>query len=112
MKKFKSLSILLIMVMTACIALSGCGGSSGGEGASSDSAKITIVQQYGMAYAPFQIMEQQQLVEKAYEEATGKTVEVEYAQLVGLRKAFQDSKFNQFLNDGLRAFGTLPEVVQ
>jgi len=81
MKKFKSLSIMMIMIMTACLALSGCGGSSGGEEASSDSAKITIVQQYGMAYAPFQIMEQQQLVEKAYEEATGKTVEVEYAQL-------------------------------
>lgn len=72
-----------VMVIGAALALTACGGgnetSGGAEG--SDTAKITIVQQYGMAYAPFQIMEDQGLIEKAYEEATGKTVEVEYVQL-------------------------------
>ena len=69
MKKFRAISIMLIMIMAATMMLSGCGGSSDSSAsddssASAEAAKITIVQQYGMAYAPFQIMEQQQLVER------------------------------------------------
>lgn len=61
--------------------LSGCGGSDS-ETAEGDSTKtLNVMQQYGMAYVPFQVMEQQGLIEKAYEEATGDTVEVNYSVL-------------------------------
>ncbi len=76
----KRVLIMMLAVVTAlgmCVSMTGCGGDEGKGG----TAKITIVQQYGMAYAPFQIMEKKGLVETAYEEATGETVEVEYAQL-------------------------------
>ncbi len=79
----KRILIMAVTVITAlgmCFSLSGCGGSDenadGGE-----ATTITIVQQYGMAYAPFQVMEKQQLVEKAYEKATGEKVKVNYTTL-------------------------------
>lgn len=70
----------LMLVGGAALIFTGCSGENG-SGASEGTSKITVVQQYGMAYAPFQIMEEQKLIEKAYEAATGRTVEVEYAQL-------------------------------
>ena len=76
----KRILIMALAVLTAlgmCASMTGCGEEEGDGGTS----KLKIVQQFGMAYAPFQVMEQQGLVEAAYEEATGKTVEVEYIQL-------------------------------
>ena len=50
--------------------LSACGGSSSESGSDS----VTIAYQYGMAYAPFEVMKEQGLVEKYYDGA-----EVEYS---------------------------------
>lgn len=64
MKKIKrSLAILLVIVMA--MALTACGG---GNETSEDGAKtLTIAHQYGMAYAPLEIMKQQELIEKHYD---------------------------------------------
>ena len=51
--------------------LSSCGGSGDESG-----VKLKIVQQYGMAYAPFKIMQEKQLIEKYYD-----GVEVEWSVL-------------------------------
>ena len=75
----KKLLIMVLTVITAlgmCFSLSGCGGSDS-ETADGDSAKtLNVMQQYGMAYVPFQVMEQQGLIEKAYEEATGNNADI------------------------------------
>ena len=80
----KKLLIMVLTVITAmgmCFSLSGCGGGDN-EAAEGDGAKtLNVMQQYGLAYAPFQVMEEQGLIEKAYEEATGNTVEVNYSVL-------------------------------
>ena len=60
MKKIrKALALLLAAVMIA--GLSSCGGSDDESG-----TKLKIVQQYGMAYAPFKIMQEKKLIEKYY----------------------------------------------
>lgn len=76
--KFRIFVLTVIAVMVMSFSLTGCGGSSSDQG---ETAEITIVQQYGMAYAPFKVMEEKQLVEKAYKEATGKDVTVNYTVL-------------------------------
>ena len=49
-----------------CFAFTGCGGGSStadnGEG-----VEITVVQQYGMAYAPLKVMEKKGLIEENYD---------------------------------------------
>ena len=65
----KALALLLAAVMIA--GLSSCGGSGDESG-----TKLKIVQQYGMAYAPFKIMQEKQLIEKYYD-----GVEVEWSVL-------------------------------
>lgn len=70
------ISALFLLVLSISLLATGCGGSEGGE---SDVTKITIVQQYGMAYAPFKVMEEQSLVESNYK-GEG-TLEVEYSVL-------------------------------
>ena len=63
MKKIrKALALLLAAVMIA--GLSSCGGSDDESG-----TKLKIVQQYGMAYAPFKIMQEKKLIEKYYDGA-------------------------------------------
>lgn len=42
---------------------------------------VNIAFQYGQAYAPLTIAKEQKLIEQAYEEATGKTVEVTWTQM-------------------------------
>ena len=70
MKKIrKALALLLAAVMIA--GLSSCGGSDDESG-----TKLKIVQQYGMAYAPFKIMQEKQLIEKYYD-----GVEIEWSVL-------------------------------
>ena len=61
----KRLLIAVIAAVTAfgiCFSMTGCGGSSD----SGDAAKLTIVQQYGMAYAPLKIIQEKGLIEKNY----------------------------------------------
>ena len=70
MKKVrKALALILAAVMIA--GLSSCGGSGEESG-----TKLKIVQQYGMAYAPFKVMQEKQLIEKYYD-----GVEVEWSVL-------------------------------
>ena len=42
---------------------------------------VNLAFQYGLAYAPLTIAKEQKLIEQAYEEATGKTVEVTWTQM-------------------------------
>lgn len=65
----------LVTLAAMSFSLSGCGSDESADSAKAE--KITVVQQYGMAYAPFQIMEEQNLIEKNYDG----DVEVEYTQL-------------------------------
>ena len=64
MKKSKKLIALgLTVVMAAGLAtgLTGCGGEETGA------TEVSIVEQYGMAYAPLKVMKEQGLIEKHYE---------------------------------------------
>lgn len=62
MKKIMAVLLMTIMIFS----LSGCGGSSEkGDG----EATLTIAHQYGMAYAPMQVMKELNLIEKHYEGA-------------------------------------------
>ena len=54
------------------VSLSACGGGDSSEGGE----QITVAHQYGMAYAPFEVMKEQKLIEKYYD-----GVEVEWATL-------------------------------
>ncbi len=63
----KKVMVMVVAMITAfgmCMAMTGCGDSSSGDG---DVAKITVVQQYGMAYAPLKVIEQKGLIEENYD---------------------------------------------
>lgn len=80
----KRIFIMVVTVITAmgmCFAMTGCGGSEGSGEAADGTKTLNIMQQYGLAYAPFQVMEEQGLVEQAYKEATGEELEVNYSVL-------------------------------
>lgn len=66
----------VVTVLAMSFSLAGCGGSEE-NGSDGEAKKITVVQQYGMAYAPFQVMEAQDLIEKNYDG----DLEVEFTQL-------------------------------
>ena len=86
----KKLFIMIVTVVTAlsmCFAMTGCGSSDSSDSSSGDTAKLTVVQQYGMAYAPLKVMEKQKLIEKNYDG----DVEVNYQTLnsgVAINDAF------------------------
>lgn len=65
-KKIAAAAIAAVMAMS----LAACGGGD------SDDNTLTIAHQYGMAYAPFEVMKQQNLIEKYYD-----GVEVEWSTL-------------------------------
>ncbi len=71
MRKAKKIAAAAIAALMA-FGLSACGGDSSESG----SEQLTIAHQYGMAYAPFEVMKEQNLIEKYYE-----GVEVEWATL-------------------------------
>lgn len=75
----KHVKKLLAVVMTVALlgSLAACGGGSSSSDSSKDEKeKLTVAFQYGMAYAPLQVMQEQKLIEKHY-----KNVEVEWSTL-------------------------------
>lgn len=46
-----------------------------------EGARLAIAYQYGLAYAPLVIAQTEEFIEKAYSEATGKTLTIEWVQL-------------------------------
>ncbi|MCQ4635256.1 NrtA/SsuA/CpmA family ABC transporter substrate-binding protein [Anaerovorax odorimutans] len=67
----KTVAIILALILT--VSLAACGGSDSG---SKKDNKLTIAYQYGMAYAPLQVMKEQKLIEKYYD-----GVEIEWSVL-------------------------------
>lgn len=68
-KKF--IAMILVLIMT--LSLAACGG---GDETADGKTKLTIAHQYGIAYAPLEVMKQQKLIEKHYD-----GVEVEWSTL-------------------------------
>ena len=67
----KVIAVMLILIMT--LSLTACGG---GDETADGKTKLTIAHQYGIAYAPLEVMKQQKLIEKHYD-----GVEVEWSTL-------------------------------
>lgn len=88
MRKGKSL-IAIVTSITMMFAVIGCGAGSSATGDTASAAptgknqstKLSIAYQYGLAYAPLIICKENNLIEKAYEKSTGKTVEVVWNQM-------------------------------
>ena len=88
-KSMSSKSIaLFLLAICLCLGLMGCGstGHSDSQGGASNAAAgdtvvLNIAYQYGLAYAPLIVMQKQELIEKYYEEATGKRVTVNWHQM-------------------------------
>lgn len=74
--KRKIISVMIAVSMMAG-SLMGCGNSM----QKGDTATLNIAYQYGLAYAPAMIAQQQELIEEAYKEATGKEVTVIWNQM-------------------------------
>ena len=66
----KLIAIILTLILT--VSLAACGGDSDSDAKN----KLTIAHQYGMAYAPLQVMKEQKLIEKYYD-----GVEIEWSVL-------------------------------
>ncbi len=91
MKKFSklvALSISFVLLCTGCASNGQAGEAAvnqgfenGTQGTSDEAATLNIAYQYGLAYAPLGIIKEQGLVEKAYEEATGKQVTITWNQM-------------------------------
>lgn len=88
--------VLKTIAAGICLAvlLTGCGDkdkvqeTSGGQkdagqeqSAGGETSELNLAYQYGVAYAPLSIVKEQELIEKAYEEATGKKVTVTWNQM-------------------------------
>ena len=68
LKRIAAVAVALITMMAMCFTITGCGGSSEEESdATAEAATLTIVQQYGMAYAPLKVIEEQGLIEANYD---------------------------------------------
>ena len=67
MKRMKKL-LSLVMVFAMMLSLAACKGGTKEETAFEEVATLTIAYQYGMAYAPLQVMKEQKLIEKYYPE--------------------------------------------
>ncbi len=78
----KKLAAGVLCGVMLSMSLLGCGKGAQSEAAQESSpAEMNIAYQYGLAYAPLIIAKEQGLIEKAYEEATGKTVTVTWNQM-------------------------------
>lgn len=83
MKRGIGIKKLLATVLCGVIlgmSLLGCGGSAQST-EETGNAEINIAYQYGLAYAPLIVAKEQGLIEKVYEEATGKKVTVTWNQM-------------------------------
>lgn len=80
MKRKVIAAVMTVALIGSC--LMGCG-STGETGGQAESAEVTldIAYQYGLAYAPLMIAQEQELIEAAYKEATGKEVQVNWNQM-------------------------------
>ena len=78
MKRKIIAAIMTVALMGTCVM--GCGNT---ESKTGESAEVTldIAYQYGLAYAPLIIAQEQDLIEEAYKEATGKEVQVNWNQM-------------------------------
>jgi NitT/TauT family transport system substrate-binding protein len=56
-------------------------GAAQADSAGGEAVTLNIAYQYGLAYAPLSIVKEQELIEKAYEEATGDQVKVTWNQM-------------------------------
>lgn len=74
---------LVCAVLTVAMAFSlcACGAGSSKNAEDGDAIELNIAYQYGLAYAPLVVAKENKLIEKAYEEATGKTVTVNWIQM-------------------------------
>ena len=72
--KRKMIALLLASVL-ACPAFAACADEAPGD------AELSIAYQYGLGYAPVTIAQQQGLIEKAYEEATGAKLTITWNQM-------------------------------
>lgn len=73
---------LVCAVLTVAMAFSLCACGAGSSKNTEDGAvELNIAYQYGLAYAPLVVAKENKLIEKAYEEATGKTVTVNWIQM-------------------------------
>lgn len=74
---------LVCAVLTVAMAFSlcACGAGSSKNAEDGDVVELNIAYQYGLAYAPLVVAKENKLIEKAYEEATGKTVTVNWIQM-------------------------------
>ncbi len=64
MKKVLIVVVAAITAFSMCLSLAGCGESSD---SGDDVAKLTVVQQYGMAYAPLKVIQEKGLIEENYD---------------------------------------------
>jgi len=75
-------SIVLLIVL--CVGLVSCGAEYNTpfqKSSLNETEKICIAYQYGLAYAPLIIVQEQNLIEEKYSEATGKEIKVEWVQM-------------------------------
>ncbi len=86
MRRQRLLALGLVCVMS--MALAACGGQEAADAQEAvdktekaETVELNIAYQYGLAYAPLVVAQEQKLIEKAYEEATGNTVEVVWNQM-------------------------------
>lgn len=75
----KTLGLLLVLGVTVLIA-TGCINKKQG-GSQNQEITLSVAYQYGLMYTPAVIAQKQNLIEKTYEEATGKKVTVKWTQL-------------------------------
>ncbi len=80
MKKYKKLLALMVCGIILCVGSVGCGANDKAQ-TEVKPDEVNIAFQYGLAYAPLIIAKEQGLIEKAYEEATGKQVAVTWNQM-------------------------------
>ena len=116
----KSIKKTIVFWLLIALLLSGCA-STGKEQESMEETKIetetvtlNVAFQYGLAYAPLIIAQEQNLIEDAYREATGKEVEITWTQMssgadisTGIASGSLDAGF---LGIGPAITGTLKNV--
>lgn len=85
--KMKNFIKIAAVCMSFVFLAVGCGNSgqvsekAEGQEAGGEAVTLSLAYQYGLAYAPLGIMQEQKLIEKAYEEATGGQVTVNWNQM-------------------------------